>query len=162
MEGLREWLMGVVAASMLTAVVQAVMPEGAVKKVGQMACGLALFLAVVSPILGARYTQLVSLLDEYEQQLAETESELEETEKTLTASFIDEETGAYIQGKTEELGVTCQVQVIWDWSGEVPEPSGAMITGELTTEEQTALTQALSEDLALEPSQITYEEGAEP
>lgn len=162
MNAIKEWLLAVLAASFLTAAAQAIMPKGAVKKVGQLACGLVLFLAIVSPVLSARYMELTELLESYEQELAALETETVEASKNLTASFIDQETEAYIQGKTEELGVTCGVEVTWDWSGETPVPSGAVITGTLTEDERQKLVSALSQDLAIPKEQITCAEGEAP
>lgn len=162
MQAIKEWLLAVLAASLLTGAAQALMPKGAVSQVGKLACGLVLFLAVVSPVLGARYLELNELLEQYARELALAEEETAQVSKNLTSSFIDRETDAYIQGKTEELGLSCEVEVLWDWSGEVPEPSEAIVTGKLTQDERETLAQALSQDLAIPPEAITYEEGAMP
>lgn len=162
MQAIQQWLLSVLAASLLTGAARAIMPRGAVSQVGKLACGLVLFLAVVSPVLGARYLELNELLDEYAREVALVEEETAKVSKNLTSSFIDRETDAYIQGKTEELGLSCEVEVLWDWSGEVPVPSEAVVTGELTGDERETLTQTLAQDLTIPAEAITYEEGAMP
>ena len=50
MSALRDWLLGVVAAALAVALAQAITPEGAVKRIGRLAGGLVLLLAVVKPV----------------------------------------------------------------------------------------------------------------
>ena len=152
MDMLREWLMAVLAASFLTAAAQAVMPEGPVKSVGRLICGLLLFLAIARPVLGIQYASLAASLRDYSDQLTETQESLEKTNRQLTESIIVQETATYIQDKSSELGLDCRAEVTWDWSGQVPVPSGVTVTGELTEAQQEPLTQ----DLGLEAEQICY------
>ncbi|MGM9538821.1 MAG: hypothetical protein ACI3VN_10875 [Candidatus Onthomonas sp.] len=156
MEMLREWLLAVLAASFLTAAAQAVMPEGPVKSVGRLICGLLLFLALARPVLGIQYASLAASIRDYSAQLAETQEGLEETNQRLTESIIVQETATYIQDKSSELGLDCRAEVTWDWSGQVPEPSEVTVTGELTDNQQQRFTQALTQDLGLKAEQIHY------
>lgn len=153
---LREWLLAVLAASFLVAVAQAVMPEGAVKGVGRLICGLLLFLAVARPVLGLQYNTLSALLRDTAGQLAEDQAALEETGNQWTEAIIVQETAAYIEDKRSELGLDCQTEVTWDWSGTVPEPSAVTVTGNLTEAQRQAWTERLTEDLGLEAGAIEY------
>ena len=156
MDMLREWLMAVLAASFLTAAAQAVMPEGPVKSVGRLICGLLLFLAIARPVLGIQYASLAAAVRDYSDQLTETQESLEKTNRQLTESIIVQETATYIQDKSSELGLDCRAEVTWDWSGQVPVPSVVTVTGELTEARQERFTQALTQDLGLEAEQICY------
>ncbi|MCD8381746.1 MAG: stage III sporulation protein AF [Clostridiales bacterium] len=161
MELIKEWLMGVLAASFLTAAAQSVMPDGAVKQVGRLACGLILFLAMVRPLLGMDYSALSQIIRDYQGELSAQQEVLEETGKELTEDIIAEETDAYIQDMTEELGVDCQIVVEWSWEGETPTPVRAIVTGALSDGDRAALTEALVRDFGLEREQIVYEEPAD-
>lgn len=156
MELLQEWLLAVLAASFLVAAAQAVMPEGPVKSVGRLICGLLLFLAVARPVLGIRYVSLAAALRDYSAQLEETQETLEQAGREQTESIIAEQTAAYIRDKSSELGLDCQAEVFWDWSGQTPVPSGVTVTGELTEDQQERFTRALTQDLGLEAEQIYY------
>ena len=140
----------------LTAAAQAVMPEGPVKSVGRLICGLLLFLAIARPVLGIQYASLAAAVRDYSDQLTETQESLEKTNRQLTESIIVQETATYIQDKSSELGLDCQAEVTWDWSGQVPVPGGVTVTGELTEARQERFTQALTQDLGLEAEQICY------
>lgn len=161
MEALREWLLAVLAASLLVAAAQMIMPEGPVKGVGRLICGLLLFLAVSRPVLGLQYETLSAMLREAYDQLAQEQTQLEEAGDQLTQSIIVRETDAYIEDKSQELGLDCRAAVCWDWSGTVPVPSGVTVFGSLTQAQQERLTQALVEDLGLEADAIVYDESDE-
>ncbi len=161
MEVLRGWLLGVLAASMLASAALAVMPEGPVRSVGRLVCGLLLFLTVVRPLSSYDGSAAQAWLDDAAASLEETQQALTGTRGQLTQSIIDSELDAYIQDKTAGLGLDCRVEVLWDGSGSVPVPAGAVVTGALTGREREQLTGVLSEDLGLLPEQIVYrgEEG---
>lgn len=161
MELLREWLLGLIAVSFLTAAAQAVMPDGAVKQVGRLACGLMLFLALVRPLLGMDYGSLSQAVRDCQEELSARQETLEETGKELTGDIIAGETDAYIQHMTEELGLDCQITVEWIWEGETPTPVQAIVTGELSDGDRAALNEALVRDLGLEREQIVYQEPEE-
>lgn len=163
MEALKDWLLAVLAVSLLAAIAQAVMPEGSVKAVGRFACGLLVFLAVARPVLGIDYTRLSSVIRSYAQQTQLTEAELTETKNSLTESIIARETAAYIQDKTETLGLDCRAEVAWTWSEEgLPVPTRVTVTGTLTEGERSLLTDSLTQDLGLSPEQIVYADEEEP
>ena len=98
-ELVREWLMGVTGAAVLTALVQAVTPEGGVKQVGKLVCGLVLISAVLAPLGRVEATDF-SLAPEYDEQRARLQEETEEQMKTI----IEQRLGAYSMDKFE-----------WDW-----------------------------------------------
>ncbi|MCC8182017.1 MAG: stage III sporulation protein AF [Clostridiales bacterium] len=158
MELLKEWLLGVLAVSFLTAAAQIIMPDGAVKQVGRLACGLILFLAIIRPLLGMDYGSLSQVIRDYQEELSAQQETLEKTGKELTGDIIAEETDAYIQDMTEELGLDCQIAVEWSWEGETPAPVRAIVTGELSDGDWAALTEALVRDFGLEREQIVYQE----
>ena len=45
------WLTGVTAAAILCALANSLMPDGPVRRVGRLACGLAVLAAVLGPVL---------------------------------------------------------------------------------------------------------------
>lgn len=162
MEALKGWLLSVLAASLLTAIAQAVMPEGAVKAVGRLVCGLILFLAAVRPVLGVGYSELAGAIEHYADLASQTESELTETKNSLTESIIARETAAYIVDKTEALGLDCSVTVEWSRSDDLPIPERATVTGDLTAGERETLADILTQELGLEREQIVYADEEEP
>jgi len=54
MELVRGWLLGITGAAILAAVADGLMPEGGVRQVGKLVCGLVLLFAVLAPLSGGR------------------------------------------------------------------------------------------------------------
>ena len=50
-EGVRLWLLSILTVSLVCALADAMMPAGAVKKVGRLVCGLVLAAVVLTPVV---------------------------------------------------------------------------------------------------------------
>lgn len=159
MELLRQWLTGVTCAAMIAALADSLTPAGTGKKIGRMAGGLLLLIALVQPVLEVDFSALASASVPLELE----ESELEKTNLELMKTIIGQETGAYILDKAEELGISCQgVTVTCSVTEDgVPYPSAVEIAGALTEEEREALGRVIETDLAIPASCQTYESGGE-
>ena len=59
-ELLRQWLTGVTCAAMIAALADSLTPAGTVKRIGRMAGGLLLLIAVVQPVLEVDFSALAS------------------------------------------------------------------------------------------------------
>ena len=90
MSALRDWVLGVAAAAILAALAQTLMPEGPVKRVGKLTCGLVLLAAVLRPLplfdpgAGQRW------LEGYFQQVEQIESGLEQDRQEQLKAVIEE------------------------------------------------------------------------
>ncbi|MCI8651110.1 MAG: stage III sporulation protein AF [Oscillospiraceae bacterium] len=158
MNGLREWLLGVVAAALAVSLAQSLTPDGTVKRVGRLVGGLVLLLAVVRP-LGALIPRAASLpVMAYGTM---TEEEAGQGGEEVIKTLIAEKTGAYIVDKGQALGLSCQarVRVTTDESG-WPVPWEAEIWGQWTPEGKKKLSRAVEEDLGIPAQrQSFWEEG---
>ena len=111
MSALRDWVLGVAAAAILAALAQTLMPEGPVKRVGKLTCGLVLLAAVLRPLplfdpgAGQRW------LEGYFQQVEQIESGLEQDRQEQLKAIIEEKAAAYILDKAAQLGLSCTVSV---------------------------------------------------
>ena len=158
-ELLWQWLTGVTCAAMIAALADSLTPAGTVKRIGRMAGGLLLLIAVVQPVLEVDFSALASASVPLELE----ESELEKTDLEWMKTIIGRETGAYILDKAEELGISCQeVQVTCavEENG-VPYPASVVVRGDMTQEEQALLSRRIEADLAIPAEQQTYESGGE-
>lgn len=106
MEFLRTWLLGITGAAILSALAEALMPEGGVKQVGKLACGLLMLSAVLTPLEGVDVTAF-SVPLEYDQEQQVLREESEERMKTI----IEERLNAYSMDKAKELGVDARIRV---------------------------------------------------
>lgn len=162
MELLRSWLLGVIAASLLTAVADSLMPEGAVKQTGKLACGLVVLFAVLSPLMRLDPHQMEEWLEDYAITQEEQKTQLAQQRSEQMKTVMEERFAAYISDKTEALGAVCRVRV--ECEAQEPDvflPVRAELTGNWDPEIRAQLERLLEEDLGIPLKQQSYtEEGA--
>ena len=144
MELLRTWILGVTVTAMALAAARAVMPEGPVKRAGQLTAGLVLVMALLGPVAALEHTDWESLLADLP---AET---VPETADTSMKAVIESELAAYLEGKAGELGLTCKAEVVCktDENG-VPIPREVLVTGPLDESQRRTLSALIAEDLGV-------------
>lgn len=153
MSALRDWLLGVTAVALAVALAQALTPEGAVKKVGRLAGGLVLLLAVAKPLLNLEPGALSIPAAVWEQ--SET---VEKTGEEVTRALIAEKSGAYIVDKGGALGVVCtaEVQVETDDNGWAV-PWSVTVRGDWDEEGRKALSALIAEDLNIPAERQSFQ-----
>ena len=162
MELLRAWLTGITAAAILCALANSLMPEGAVRRVGKLACGLVMLAAVLRPLVEVEALSPGDLLEDYQAQSAVQTQELEEERNTALKSIIEQEFAAYIVDKAAEWGLTCTARVT---CGETEDglylPVRTEVTGPLTQGDRARLTRLIREELGVPEEEQAYHLGEE-
>ncbi len=159
MDWMRQWLLGVTCTALVLALAESLSPAGNVKKVCRLAGGLALVLAVVSPILSLDEGAMSRALSEYGFHVQRYEEALSEQNDLLYKTIIEENTAAYIVDKAGELGISCQTEVTFAYDEDgMPYPWEVTARGTWTQEQRQALAHMLEEDLGVPPQRQTYEE----
>lgn len=150
MGAVKGWLLAVISVSLLCAVADALMPPGAVKRVGRLVCGLVLMGAVLSPIASLDVEGGQRWLDNWLASVQSREAELEETVNGQMKGIIEREYAAYIVDKAAELGWACTARVECRLSGEgLYLPVRTEVTGPQTAGVQSRLIRIISEDLGV-------------
>ena len=75
---MRQWMMSVTAASLISAIAMALTPAGRVRQVTKLACGLLCALAVASPVLKLDIGALAASMAAYEQRAQQITQQAEE------------------------------------------------------------------------------------
>jgi stage III sporulation protein AF len=162
MEIIKNWLVGITCASMIIALAEGLSPEGNVKRIGKLAGGLLLIIAILQPVLSLNTNALSSALTEYRSQLDGYSSTLENKNKDVVKSIIAEKSAAYIQDKAASLGATCTVTVECEYGDEeYPYPVSVTVIGTLTKDQKKALQAIISNDFAVSVDHQTYREEVE-
>ena len=163
MELIRSWLIGVTAAALIAALADSLTPEGAAKKIGKLAGGLLILIAVLKPLVGLDYGALAGALANYHIQTEGYSRALEDENERLIKIIIAEQTAAYIQDKAAELGAVCTAEVTCT-AGEDGSfyPASVVIYGELTVEQEKLLGRIIEGDLAIPKESQEYERTKEP
>ena len=105
------YLKSILAVGILCAVSDTLMPEGPVKRVGKLVCGMVLLCTVLSPMAGLDLTEATQWLEEYFAGLDMETMNLEEQVGAHTKGIIEEECAAYILDKAAQHGIICRVRV---------------------------------------------------
>lgn len=159
MEGVRVWLMSILAVSLLCALAEALMPKGPVKGVGKLVCGLVLAAVVVSPVVRLDLEGGRQWLEDWNVGLEQREEELKKQVDEEMKTIIEQEYEAYIVDKAAQLGAQCTARVECRQEGEgVYLPETVWISGSLAPQQREALSGALLEELGLLPGELHYEE----
>ena len=156
MSVLRTWILSVTACAMVIAVAEALMPDGAVKRVGKLTGGLILVLGLLQPLVRLDYGDWLDALPA-QTAGAVTQGELEEAACAPMKAIIERELSAYIVDKGAELGVSCAAQVVCQ-PGEdgVPVPARITVTGAMTPAQKEAMIRCVTQDLGLPRSGQIY------
>lgn len=156
MELIRTWILSVTVSAMVIAVAQALMPAGAVKKVGQLTGGLILVLGILQPLAGMDYGDLYDLVTALPAGGVQQEASAfgsYETMETIIAGELE----AYIADKGEQLGAACSAQVTCaPGEGGVPVPEAVTVTGELTPAQRESLADCLEGELGIPRQAQTF------
>ena len=153
MAGLRGWLLALVAASLICALADALMPKGAVKRVGRLVCGLVLASAILSPLAGLDVESGQSWL---ERHLAS-----EEVNSQMKV-IIEQEYAAYIVDKAAQLGAACSARTECRRDGGLYLPQRVEVTGAVPPPLQSELVQIIVRDLGVPEEQIDFSEEEAP
>ena len=105
------WLLSLLAVSLLCALADALMPPGAVRKVGRLACGLVLAVTALSPVVRLDLGAGERGLEECFAGLGGREEALREQVDRGIRPIIEEEYAAYIVDKAAQQGLSCSVRV---------------------------------------------------
>ena len=157
MGAVRGWLLTVIGASLICALADALMPPGAVRRVGKLVCGLVLLGVVLSPLTEVDLPGGQRWVTDYLASLEARESDLTETVNSQMKIIIEREYAAYIVDKAARLGLTCDPRVECGLSEEgLYFPVRVRVSGALTEEERARLAGMIAEDLGVPESEQLY------
>ena len=159
MAGLRGWLLALVAASLICALADALMPKGAVKRVGRLVCGLVLASAILSPLAGLDVESGQSWLERHLASVELQRAELEEEVNGQMKVIIEQEYAAYIVDKAAQLGLDCTARVECERSEDgVYLPARTETSGLWTAGAQEKLIRVIETDLGVPRERQLYVE----
>ena len=128
--GVRSWLSSIAAVTLLLTVVQALVPEGTLRRITGFTGGLLLLAALLQPVLRADLGRIGLDLSGYGDAIEERRWELEAEGKEELAAIIAGRTAAYISDKADALGLEITVRVATEpGEGGTPLPASAELEG---------------------------------
>ena len=149
-EWLFSWIRSLVAASLLSALALQLTPEGGVKRVTRFSCGILLACTLLSPVLRTDEASFSLALDDYRRTVAELTDDLEEQEKQLLRTYIEQKTAAYILDEARSIGMPePSVSVKVKWWDDSWVPCEVSIRGESTAEQRYRMSAYLAAELGI-------------
>lgn len=152
-EGIKEWLLGLIAAAMCLSVLYALLPKGAIQAIAKVTGGMVLLLVLLRPLLGAKLDGIELRYDDYQQQIDSQISTYREAHLQQMETLIQQETGAYISEKAGQMGISCEIQVETQLVDGVPVPTAVW----LETQKDAALAAWIAGELGIDEAQQHWE-----
>ena len=104
-ELIRNWILGLTAASFITAIAMAIAPKGRSRAATALVSGLVTIVVLLAPILDFDHTAHMAEFGEFEVSFTLAAEEMENASKSLQARIISERSMAYILDKAESVGL---------------------------------------------------------
>jgi len=159
-ETLKSWVFGIVGASFITAITQAITPEVRAKRVVAIVCGFVLMLAILSPICAFDYGSLQQSMARYGDDAAAITQQLDAANENIERSIIAERFAAYISDKSAARGVTAaSVVVEVEHSDGAWLPASVAIVSDADATQRAAVEYDIEAALGIAPQDITWREG---
>lgn len=154
---MRQWLLGIVYAAVISSAALTVVPSGRVKNVTRLCCGLLCALAMAGPVLELDMEKLSVSIAAYEQAAQSVVENAQEEAKTMERTYIEEKCAAYILGKASESGAAVSgvaVTARWDAETGVWYPWAVSVEGAYSA----SLARAMEAELGISVRRQTWEE----
>lgn len=139
----RDYLLSIVAVSLFSTLLLALVPAGAIHRTLKFLCGLLLMLVTISPVVQ---------LEIGEWQIPEAEVatlDVDFDQQELLAQLIKEEAEAYIWDKAAALGYDLDVEVEMGETTDYAYPENVVITGEIDPDDRDILSKDLELNLGI-------------
>ena len=150
MEWMRQWLLGLAGAAVICTVAVELTPKGPVKRVTETLCGLALTVALLSPLTRPALGSYALNLAKYREAGAALTAQAEEVSRRLDRPVIAAELRAYRLDKAPEL-TDAKGELAWSTQG-VWLPASAELWGEYDR----SLELCLEAELGLPPEKLRW------
>lgn len=155
---LRDWLLHVTAASILSSAALTLCPPGRPKHVLRLVCGVVCALALASPLTQLDIGSLSAGMAAYGQRAERVTREAEEEKKLLERTYIQDRCAAYILGKAADTGAAVTAATVlarWDDTLRAWYPWQASLTGAYDAE----LARLIEAELGIPPERQDWSGG---
>ena len=151
---LKEWLFGLIAAAMLLAMLNSLLPKRLFLAIGKVTSGLILMLVLLRPMLGLRWDDLARKYHDYEWQIEQQTEAYTRQNREQMENIIEQQLNAYIWETAAEMGLDCEAEVETQLRDGVPFPVRVTIYGEYHKE----LSDRIFQELGITPEQQHWED----
>ena len=146
MDGLREYVIRVVAAALISGVVIRLTEGIGNGEIIRMLCGLFMTLILLQPILGRRELQWEFMRPQIRRQAEENVLEGVAAAEKIRQEFIMRQAETYISNRAAEMDTEIQAEIML---GEDNLPESVVLTGAVSPLNKSRLTQIIASELGI-------------
>lgn len=148
MEGIKDYLIGVIAAAIVCAIVSQMAGKDTFLAAAlKLITGVFMLIALTAPALNLRIKP-ISLFADISQQAEQITSSAEDSTRESISGIIKERTQAYILDKAKNQGADLAVEVALS-DAEIPEPISVTISGNVSPYVKKTLSEMIEKDLGI-------------
>ncbi len=146
----KQYLLSVVAAALLTSLVMTVLPNGKFRRIAGLVGSLYLILTVLSPIMGLDPDDLATAVSRLHIETQKLQTGVEVTNREIQGRLISDACRSYIWDKASGMGVELEVDIRLSEGGTYPHPVGVVLKGRISAGDRAILTRYIAENLGIE------------
>ena len=158
-EALREYLLSVCLAALFCALALSLLPQGSVRRIAGLSCGLLMTAAALGPLIKLNDASVPRRLAALRMEAEEQRTGIEIRNLALVSQIIKEKTESYILDKAKSLEMTLQVEVTMDQAEGQPYPKSVKLTGHASHGQKTALQEYVEENFGISGSEQEWDSG---
>lgn len=151
-QAFRDYLLSIVAISLLSSLLLTLVPKGNVHRTLSFLCGLAILLVTVGPVATVDFDDLARSISRFGMDADAQTQDVQTDNDELIAAIIKEKAETYILDKATSMGFSATAQVEVKTGEGYPYPYSARIGGHYSRQQKTRLEQDIEANLAI-PSQ---------
>ena len=151
---IRQWLWGVITASICLAVLENIVPKGAIRGIAKTSGGLVILLVLLQPLGDIDFTGWDWKISDYQLEIDAKIEDYQEDYRQQMESIIADQLRAYISEKTEQMGTDRRVKVEIETIQNVPEVMAVRLSGQ----RDEALAVWMEEELGIDQSKQHWED----
>lgn len=155
MEGLRQYILSVVAAALVCSLISSIMSQGKAKEWLRLLCAVVMTLVILGPLVKIDGVSLGDFLERWEGDAAFYTNQGEQMALEAVQQSIKEQTEAYILDKAGTLGLSVQAEVTLSQS-DPPVPVSADLKGEVSPYGKSRLEAILESELGIAKENLTW------
>lgn len=155
-EQIRNYLLGILAAAMICAIVTAIMGEkGPNVTLTKLIAGIFLAFTLIKPVVSMDLSGIIHWTDGYGDIAAKAVAAGESQTRKALGELIKQRTGAYILDKAQALNTALEVEVTLS-DDDIPVPVAVRIKGKVSPYAKGRLQSIITEDLGIEKENQTW------
>ncbi|MBQ6431623.1 MAG: stage III sporulation protein AF [Oscillospiraceae bacterium] len=151
MDGIREYLISVVAGCMITVIADVLIQKSALKKIVRLIGGILVLLVAIRPLMSLDMEKVSTYFDQINTTYRFDSTNIKRTQDEILRKQVRESAENYIEKEAKAIGGTLQAEVKLS-EGDYPEPVSVTLIGTLTPEQIETLSAYIETTLNIPPS----------